>query len=306
MPVCGGGSNDLPLLGWAKGGGGGRVLRLNVSVAVIYARIRYQVASLNRQWVVSDHTVTAGGPWGLGAAKGSRYKVRCLREVVPMTEKLDIYDVLGSLIPGVLLVCWIPVCFPSILGEFSPLGTSEAISVIAFLAAAIFAGQVVQAVGSIVERPLFWTWGGEPSARALQDGLGRRYLPQDAAIRIKAKLSAAVGSTATDRSLFLYAMQCTDSAGVGRAPRFNSLYAYHRALFVLVLMMAVMWLVSAKWGAVAEWPVLRVKIAGFGALGLMLLVWYRAKQRAFYYVREVMLTAEKVLDDRASARPSSK
>jgi hypothetical protein len=189
---------------------------------------------------------------------------------------------------------------------FSPLARSEAIGVIVFLAAAFFAGQVVQALGSIVEKPLFWTWGGEPSARALQDGLGRRYLPQDAAVRIKAKLSAEVGPAATDRSLFLYAMQCTDSAGVGRAPRFNSLYAYHRALFVLVLTMALLLLASFKWGSAAGWPASTQNIVLYGLICLILLVWHRAKQRAFYYVREVLLTAERVLGERAGARPPSK
>ncbi|HUT61716.1 MAG TPA: hypothetical protein VNA25_28090 [Phycisphaerae bacterium] len=222
-----------------------------------------------------------------------------------MTEKLDYYDILGSLVPGVLLVCWVPVCFPTVTEAFPGTSLPEAFSVIAFVALAIFAGQVVQSIGSLIEKPLFWTWGGQPSDRAMREGLGRRYLPEDAASRIRARLASVVGPNASDRSLFLYAMQCTDSTGIGRSPRFNSLYAYHRALLVLVIAALLLLLASAEWGAAKDWPVLKLRLVEAGMLLLIILVWHRAKQRAFYYVREVLLSAEKVLSERMGEKPHS-
>ena len=105
-----------------------------------------------------------------------------------------------------------------------------------------------------------------------------------------------VGEKPTDRSLFLRAMQLAESAGNARVQRFNSLYAYHRGLITLTLIALAILLASFQWGATAEWAC-GLKFAGFLALLLILvLTWHRAKQRAYYYVREVLLTAERVLD----------
>jgi hypothetical protein len=129
-----------------------------------------------------------------------------------------------------------------------------------------------------------------------------KYLPEDSANRIKGKLSTAVGGSPSDHSLFLFAMQRSDAAGVGRAARFNSLYAYHRALLVLVLVAAALFAASIFWGAASNWgwrewaPLLAVMA------GLLALIWHRAKQRGCYYAREVLLTAERVLDDKSTAQ----
>lgn len=53
---------------------------------------------------------------------------------------------------------------------------------------------------------------------------------------------------------------------------------------------------SAFVGALAvlpRWKLVLLAGATFGVVGL---VWHRTRQRAHYYVREVLLTAERVLD----------
>ena len=214
-----------------------------------------------------------------------------------VTDKLDYYDLLGSLIPGILLVTWVPICFPDTMKTFGAARFPEAFTVVAALAAAIFFGQIVQALGSVVEPVLYWSWRGRPSDRALSSGLGR-YFPSDAALRIRAKLTARVGPEASNGSLFLYAMQLSDAAQIGRSARFNGLYAYHRSLMVLTLIGILMTLASRFSGQMATWSCWHAWGLVLAMCLLALLAWHRARQRAFYYVREVLLTAEKVMDER--------
>ncbi len=216
-----------------------------------------------------------------------------------MAEKLDYYDLLGTLIPGILVVSWCAICFPQLAGIVSSSGLNELFGVIAGVALAVFSGQIMQAVGSLVEPMLFRTWGGRPSDRALQGGLGR-YLPADASLRIRGKLQARLGPDASGGSMFLHAMQLSDAAGIGRSARFNGLYAYHRSLVVFVIVALFVALASWRCGLLATWPWSYAAAAVVGLLALFMLAWYRAKQRAFYYVREVLLTAEKVIDERSS------
>src|SRR5207253_7300371 len=102
--------------------------------------------------------------------------------------------------------------------------------------------------------------------------------------------------TASDRSLFLYAMQKAETSGNSRVAKFNGLYAYHRAMLALVLISLGVILASMCWGMMKGWT-WRDKI-GIVAVDILLLVifWVRAKQRGFYYVREVLSTTERLLD----------
>lgn len=213
-----------------------------------------------------------------------------------MTAKLDFYDVLGILVPGFLLLLMQPLLFPSLALQYRYASYPDGFMVMALTAVAIFVGHLVQTLGSLLE-PLFnASWGGRPSGIALENGLSGRYLPTDTADRIRAKLTVCVGSGATVRSLFLYAMQ--QAEGSDRTSRFNSLYAYHRGLLALWLVCCASLTASLVWGGLAgcSWSCKTLLMVGAGTL--LLLLWYRAKQRAMYYVREVLLTAERMLNDR--------
>lgn len=214
-----------------------------------------------------------------------------------MTEKLDYYDILGAVVPGVLLVSWVAICFPGVSQVTLSSGLSSAFGLAAGIALAIFTGQLVQAIGSIIEPALNWSWGGRPSEKALEEGLGR-YLSKDTGHRIRDKLRPKVENDASSQSLFLYAMQLTDAANIGRAARFNALYAYHRSQVVLVLLGFVMAATSSAFGRFTSWHWWQTASLVLGVLLMLVLAWYRAKQRAMYYVREVLLTAEKIMDER--------
>ena len=214
-----------------------------------------------------------------------------------MMEKFDLYDLLGTIVPGTLVLGWTVACFPELATWFSQVQFPEAFTVVVLTALAVFVGQLVQAVASLVEPAIYRTWGGRPSDAALDKGL-KGFLPENSAERIKGKLQEAVGRSAERHSLFLYSMQLSDGQDIGRARRFNTLYAYHRGLLVLVVFCGVMLGAAMIWGQAAAWPTGQKLAAGAVVLLLMVLIWYRAWQRACYYVREVLLTAERVLDDR--------
>lgn len=214
-----------------------------------------------------------------------------------MNDKFDYYDLLSMLVPGTLLVGTVPFLFPSITSTVSHTAFPDAFVVVILTALAVFLGQSVQAVASLIEPLLYWTWGGRPSDRALEKGIPH-YLPGESAKRIKGKLQQWVQSEASDHALFLFAMQQADGADIGRARRFNSLYAYHRGLVVLLVIIIGMSAVSLKWGRLATWS-WELQVTFIVTIGLLtLLMWHRAKQRANYYVREVLHVAERVFEEK--------
>jgi hypothetical protein len=221
-----------------------------------------------------------------------------------MNEKISIYDLLATLVPGTLVLGLLAVVAPDTAAGFKRLNLPDAFAVIVLVALAIFAGNMVQALASLVEKPLYFTWLWKrdlrPSEYCLEHGLGG-YLPKDSAARIKGKLAAVLGAKAQDRSLFLYAMQLAESATNQRVTVFNALFAYHRALFMFAVIGVVvsgsvlLGAGSVKWSLGLRWGILVTSVL------VTALLWNRTKQRAFYYVREVLLTAERVIDQKAAA-----
>jgi hypothetical protein len=218
-----------------------------------------------------------------------------------MDGKLDVYDTLGVMMPGALIVSLIPICYPAVLTKTHAVQFPDGFAVVALLALSVFIGQLIQAISSLMEPLVYLTWGCRPSDVALESGLGDRYLPRDTAKRIRAKLASAVTSDATDHSLFLFAAHRAE--GFGRVSKFNSLYAYHRALLTTVLVGLLVTMGATRWGLLAHstWETKTIVLMAF--IMILLLLWYRAKQRAFYYVREVLLAAERILDSEGNASP---
>jgi len=219
-----------------------------------------------------------------------------------MTERLNYYDVLSALVPGILLAFWFSVCFPSVRKALAGVAVPEAVAVLAFIAAAMFIGHIVQSLAALIEAALFRSWGGRPSDRALEGGL-RDLLPKDSAQRIRTKLSRLLGADCATRSLFLYAMQMADGTNAGRAGRFNALYAYHQGLLVAFAIGTALLVLSRFCGAAASWSPGSWWSFLAAMVVILLLLWHRTKQRARYYAREVLLTAERVLDERQGTAP---
>jgi hypothetical protein len=218
-----------------------------------------------------------------------------------MQDKLDIYDILGVLVPGVLVVCAVPLAFPTISQAIAAANLPDGFAFVGLTAASIFTGYLVQALASLVEPALTKTWGGRASERALTCGLGDRYFCQADGTRIRAKLLPLAHGGASDQSLFNVAMQIAENCGSARIARFNALYAYHRALVLLAVISLGLFLWSFA-GGIASRLTWKLSIAIIAVLlSLLALFWHRAKQRGFYYVREVLYCAERQLSQENSS-----
>ena len=225
---------------------------------------------------------------------------------VAMTEKLSLYDFFASIIPGSLVVCLVAFGLPEVAAQARDIKLPDAFAVVALVSLALFFGNVMQAIASLIEPVLYRSWGGRPSDYCFTRGLGDRYLPLDSAQRIRGKLALAVGDGASDRSLFLYAMQHAEAATGQRVTTFNALFAYHRLLLVLMTVGFVTSFVVLCGYGPDTWP-MKVRWTLFtGSLGLLVLLWFRAKQRGLYYVREVLFTAERVLDEKSAKNSDAK
>ncbi len=119
-----------------------------------------------------------------------------------MNDKFELYDILAVLIPGGIVLDLVSVTFPTVVTHFGAVTFPPAFAVICLVAVAAFLGHLIQAITSLVEPFIYWTWGGRPSERALNEGLGARYFPADAATRIRAKLAGVVGKDASDPLYF--------------------------------------------------------------------------------------------------------
>jgi hypothetical protein len=91
-----------------------------------------------------------------------------------MADRLQLYDVFGSLVPGVLVFGAVLLAFPSVWWAIQIPKFPDAFAVVALTVAALFSGHIVQAVASLAESFFYWTWGGRPSDRAFTVGLGNR------------------------------------------------------------------------------------------------------------------------------------
>ena len=222
-----------------------------------------------------------------------------------MVDKFDIYTLLGILVPGILVVSAIPLAQPDAALIFISLRFPEPFAILALTALCVFTGQLIQAIASLVEPLLYWSWGGRPSDRALEVGLGERYLPAETGKRIRAKLAAVVGADASTGSLFIFAMQRAENCGSPRVSSFNALYAYHRVLVVLALGAIILYALSFHRGLGARLTFTQNIACSAILIGLPVLFWYRAKQRSYYWVREVLLCAERELAKSAGSPSTS-
>ncbi len=212
-----------------------------------------------------------------------------------MTTKLTIYDILGALVPGILLCCALYVLFDMDINAFQPGKIPDAFIVLALTAMSLFLGHVIQSISSLAEPVLNYTWGGRPSDRAFSSGLGDRYLPSDIGKRLLQLLKQQDGDELSERGAFLKAMSIAEADGKSRASQFNGSYAYHRSLVILLLTVTVLSFASKLWGRLSNTTCGQFSLILLVLVALSLLFWYRCKQRAYYYVREVICTAERIL-----------
>jgi hypothetical protein len=219
-----------------------------------------------------------------------------------LAEKFELYDVFGVIIPGLVSVGFI-YAFSYWTGHDITIPTMpDVLQVFVLAAVAVVLGQAIQALSSILEPFYFWTWFGRPSDRALQ---GRTRISQAFANELKGRFTTYIlkgaNRVVADHEIFMCALSICTHKSLGRVARFNSLYAYHRALTTLLLVatlttLAIIYFVEPN-------PPMAWRIF-FIELGITLLFWYRTRQRGIYFADEVLRIADLEIAQPAPAAPA--
>lgn len=186
------------------------------------------------------------------------------------------YDILSNLILGyILLVALLPMAGLTFEWKAS----------IAYLAIAYVIGYMINAIGSWIEGFYYKTIGGKPSdffltpsdKREKNSGHSRiKFYHTDEVIRmLKDELKDENASTG---KMFAVAMRYTNADETTRVPDLNAQYAFARSLLTTMIILTP--IVITQYGVSSKaWLVLVP----------LFISWYRYKDRAYYYAREVLL-----------------
>lgn len=209
-----------------------------------------------------------------------------------MQEKFDYYDLLGHVIPGLVLIGAIYLLFYWFGTEVKIPAFSGAVGVLVVLGIAIFSGNLLQALSSLLEPFYFWTWGGKPSDKLLagkSPRLSEMYISllketiKDHLQLVKGEINQ-IDYELEDRDVFLHCLTLCNQKSLGRVNRFNSLYAYHRALTTLSLLLLIVTIVALIKISV---PVGAIWVIS-GEIVITLILWNRTRQRGYYFAEEVL------------------
>ncbi|RJQ35154.1 hypothetical protein C4568_01545 [Candidatus Parcubacteria bacterium] len=197
-----------------------------------------------------------------------------------MDSKLPLYQWLVALIPGCVFLFSTYILL-HYFGRLPPLALfqNEAVATFAFLAAGLVTGEALQALSSVCEPVMVWTWGGRPST------ILARQEKQNAPFAV---LRGRFGEQLSEEDLFQCAMALCNHKALGRSENFNMLYGYARSLFVGTVLLGLitlgLMLVTGNYSAFA--------ISVFVCeLLVALLFWARAKKRGMAFASEIVSQA---------------
>lgn len=181
------------------------------------------------------------------------------------------YDILSSLIPGFLAI---------LVGLNAFDLKFDKDMVVAYTAIAFLLGYLMNTISSWLEDFYFLTWGGKPSDRLLE---GKGIWKVKFYHQVKTKsllLTDCSNPNAKNDELFFVAMRYANGSKDTRVDDFNALYAFSRSLLTTVFIGTIILLFENF----KDWRYYVTLIPS------LLIVWLRCKQRAYYYVREVLNT----------------
>lgn len=180
---------------------------------------------------------------------------------------LNFYNVLSHLISGFLI--YIVGLYALKLGPnyFDPLMAT---------AVAYVLGYFVNSIGAWTECFLNWTWGGRPSDQLLKgEKCGRIKFAEQEKI-LKLLQNELSDNKASIDDIFKVAMRKAKNSR--RIPEMNGQYAFSRSILIAIFVSVVI-LGLEFYQNIGFWIV---------SLILILASWHRAKERGFYYAKEVL------------------
>ena len=184
------------------------------------------------------------------------------------------YDILSSLIPGfIMLLAYIPF-----LGF-----TYDKDYVVGYTALAFGLGYLLNIISSLLEEFYFWTWGGRPSC-SLLEGKGMWKISLYNYEKLKENLKTKTENPEpTNKELFSIAMRHVFAIKDSRMEDFSNSYAFSRTMLTCAILSSIVILVNYfdDWRA-------------YLSLLVVVLFWYRAKQRGYYFSKELFQNYSKI------------
>lgn len=211
-------------------------------------------------------------------------------------NKLSYYDVLGHLVPGLVFLSCLGIVLINVGNEIPKIPGGEGVKVMLLTACAYYIGHLLSGVGSLIQPILYFLWGGKPSRRILitdtsflhpeMRGVIKRDLVQKCNLPEKIPDKRQKRAEYLD-ALFGYAQSVCNKENLGRVAEFNAAYALHRSLFMAALLAGVIsiYLISLPSASIESNLVKLLVVSYFVAAGIS---FCRARQRAYYFVREVL------------------
>lgn len=186
--------------------------------------------------------------------------------------KFRFYDILSHLIPGFIIY----LTFLEFYGE-----TFDNDFIVPATAIAFVLGYFVNTITSLAEDFYYWTWRGKPSNRLLEGKdiwKVRFYEYQEVKEMLKKENSGS--RTKNNDELFSTAMSYATPEVNSRVADFNTNYAFSRVILTTIL-------ITSGFMIYLYYDSYNVYLI---AIPLISGAWYRAKQRGYYYAREVLKT----------------
>lgn len=179
------------------------------------------------------------------------------------------YDILSSLIPGFLVLLVLLKAF----------GLSyDKDYIIAYTAIAFLVGYVMNTLSSWLEGFYYFTWGGKPSNNLLEGkGIWKVIFYEHEKTK-DLLIQESQKPTPSNDYLFSIAMRYANGKKDTRVDDFNANYAFARVLLTTSFVITIS-LIIINYN---DWRYYVILIP------ILVTIWLRCKQRAYYYVREVL------------------
>lgn len=179
----------------------------------------------------------------------------------------NLYNLLASLIPGFTLY---------LVGVYVFGIDTSKISEISSIAVAYILGYFINLISSWLENIYFWTWGGDPATQLLEGKkCGRiKFYEKDKVNKFVKDLNES-----SNKKIFQIAMRISSESK--RVSEMSASYAFSRSILTTIIL--------------SYFVLLKVYSASIGfhiiSVVILLLAWHRAKERGFYYAKEVLSNA---------------
>lgn len=211
-------------------------------------------------------------------------------------NNLKYYDILGYLVPGLVFLSAVGFVLVEAGTELPEIPGGNGANLLVVTALAYYVGHLLSAIGSWIEPILHFLWLGEPSQRILVEETSP--INRDFLDRVRKRLAKECGlpeEVPVCRGkrakyldgLFRHASSICNRNNLGRVAEFNAKYALHRSLFVASVLAGLISLC-----------IIKVAKCGFSAnferwlifvyFVLAVISFFRARQRGYYFAREVL------------------